>query len=108
MGSDAGVYPFNYERYRSQVVPAIKHYLLDGQAETWLRKLIDAIECDLSGIKRTDLDRYCHYLDSDLAWNAPYDITNTWFLDWENRSCKSAHCPERSRCPYHENTPPLA
>jgi hypothetical protein len=106
MGSDACVYQFNIERYREYIVPAFKHYLLHGLVEEWLQKLIETVLAQPIETNSTDLDRFCTYLDADLAWNASYDATDTWFDGWSKRACKSTTCPERFRCPYHQNAQP--
>jgi hypothetical protein len=106
MGSDAAVFPFNFARYQDRIVPAIKRYLLDGQTTGWLQTLINATHMTEQWheeINGTDLERFCDYLDMNLAWNLSYDIADTWFDDWDYRSCKSTACPERFRCPYHQN-----
>jgi len=103
MGSDAAVYPFDYERYRDHVVPAIKRYLLHGETTTWLQALIAKTGYQLPGVNGTDLDRHCHTLRADLAWDAPYDTADTWFEDWPVRACKSTTCPDLNRCPYHDH-----
>jgi hypothetical protein len=104
MGSDAAIYPFDFERYQHHIVPAIKRLLLYGQTTGWLQALIDAINIQLPEKNGTDLEQFCHYLDANLAWNTIYDKSDMWHEDWDFRNCKSTNCPERLRCLYHQNS----
>ena len=101
MGADAEVFVFEHETYITKVLPAFLKLLRDGEVVDWLQQLVKRREIHPELWERTDLARYCTYLERDFSWRGPYDLTYTYDLPWEQRSCKSDDCPERDHCPFH-------
>ena len=105
MGTDAEVYLFDYQVYTAEVVPAFLELLRDGGAPDWLRPFLARREIRPELWDRTDLARFCNFLNADLSWRGPYALTDTHDLKWQERVCSSAVCPERSHCPFHQKGP---
>lgn len=104
MGSDAEIFIFDYETYTSEVVPAFQELLLTGLSSEWLHPIIDSREIRIENVKRTDILRYCTYLNKDFSWCGPYDEKDIYGSKWEERACESEVCPERDQCPFHKNS----
>ena len=103
MGSDAEVFVFKYETYITEVVPAFLQLLRDSSIVDWLKPFAERKGIQPELWDRTDLARFCNYLQPDFAYRGPYDLTNTYDFAWNRRSCKSVECPERDHCPFHQN-----
>ena len=93
MGSDAEVFVFDYDAYRSKVIPAVRRILNEGVIEPWLveadRRSFYGLgeQSELGGIRRlgsTDLATNCTYLSADLAHEAEPDPAAFWMMPWEN------------------------
>lgn len=106
MGSDAEVFVFDHNAYMTEVVPALMELLLAGRAADWLNPLLKKREIRPELWKKTDIARFCKYLERDFSWRGPYDLAYTYDLKWDQRSCKSEDCPERERCPFHQSSSP--
>ncbi len=104
MGTDAEIFIFDYEAYTSEVVPAFQELLLTGRTSEWLHPIIDSREIRIENLKRTDILRYCTYLNNDFSWCGPYDEKDNSGFKWEERACESEVCPERDHCPFHKNS----
>lgn len=110
MGADAEIFPFDYHRYITTVVPAMLEVIRTGQTKSWLRALaahpLITIKLDLT--HHADLARYCTYLSpTDLSWRGDYAASRLGW-HWEERACTSPDCPERASCPFHAINPPRA
>ena len=77
MGADAKLFLFNYDLYRSEVLPAFLRLIQDGSANAWLLEL-HQLHTDRIGIHGclalhsvtlapVDILKHCKYLDPDLA-----------------------------------------
>lgn len=104
MGSDAEVFIFDHDVYTREVVPAFHSLLLTGQAPDWLRPIIKSRDLPIENLKRTDILRYCTYLNKDFSWRGPYDEKDIYGFKWNQRACKSEVCPERDHCSFHQNS----
>jgi len=105
MGSDAEVFIFDHDAYTREVVPAFQELLLISQAPDWLRPIINSRDIWIENLKRTDILRYCTYLNKDFSWRGPYDGKDIYGFKWNQRACESEVCPERGHCPFHQNSP---
>src|SRR5882672_10628641 len=103
MGTDAEVFVFDHQAYIGEVVPAFVELLRDGRIVDWVRPFLERREIRPEHWDRTDLARLCTYLLPDLSWRGPYDLSDTYGLKWDERSCKSEDCPEREHCPFHRS-----
>lgn len=101
MGANAEVFVFDHETYIAKVLPAFLKLLRDGEVVDWLQQFVKRREMRPELWDKTDLARFCTYLERDFSWRGPYDLTYTYALPWEQRSCTSDDCPEREHCPFH-------
>jgi hypothetical protein len=120
MGSDAAVYVFDYERYRTELVPAAKQLLLTGEIAPWWQETVRAVAqkfgmSDYADAWITalttrwdiDLEQYCTYLGPDLGVHARQSARVRATLQedqrptWEVRACPSPDCPIQHRCLFH-------
>lgn len=106
VGSDAEVFIFDHSAYMTEVVPAFLKLLLNGHAVDWLNPVLKKREIRPELWKKADIARFCTYLERDFSWRGHYDLQHTYDVQWDQRSCKSEDCPERDRCPFHQNSPP--
>jgi len=110
MGADAEIFVFDYERYRSEVVPALVQLLLAGEPEPWLGEVFQAatpngeygydviwprLATQLAD-QPTDLVRHCTWLGDDLRYHEA-EPRDPLML-----TCPSSICPERRRCVFHQ------
>lgn len=103
MGANAEVFVFEHETYITKVLPAFLKLLRDGHVCDWLRPFVERRQMQPELWDRTDLKRFCTYLERDFSWRGPYDLSDTYGLKWDERSCKSEDCPEREHCPFHRS-----
>lgn len=107
MGSDARIYIFDHNKYTTEVIPALKSFLLTGHLNPWLSELKHKIDtvwyvpeylCSSS----IDIDKYCNYLEADFSARNQYSLFSG--IDWELRSCKSPSCLLRDFCIFHTSS----
>src|SRR5207249_3064008 len=77
MGADARLFLFDYELYRTDVLPAFLRLIRDNSADAWMLQLhrlhTDGLGFDEClarhsvSLARVDILKHCTYLDSDLA-----------------------------------------
>lgn len=106
MGANAEVFVFEHEAYIAKVLPAFLKLLRDGEVVDWLRPFVKRREIQPELWQRTDLARFCRYLERDFSWRGSYDLTYTYDRPWEQRVCISDDCPEREHCPFHRSGSP--
>jgi hypothetical protein len=112
MGADARLFLFDYEIYRSEVLPAFLRLMRDSSIDTWLMEL-HRLHTDGLGIDEclarhsvslapVDILKHCTYLDPDLAVRTVRsDPQSLYDCGWETRACRSADCSVRDQCPFH-------
>lgn len=110
MGADAGVYLFDCQRYRHEVVPALAGLLRGGAVEPWLRHLLqpsgagwDDWTTPAGAVSASPPDRSCPLLH--LPRRGPTLPGPRGIERLARRgvpASRPARCPERSRCPLHQ------
>lgn len=112
MGADARLFVFDYELYRTIVVPAFLRILRDGSVDGWILNLYQA-HMDELGLEgqvvsestvwgSIDLLRHCVYLDEDFGVRDRMGLMGSLYdFGWEGRSCASEDCLGRTTCPFH-------
>jgi hypothetical protein len=111
MGADARLFVFDYELYRTTIVPVFLHLMRDRTAGNLLLKLIEAYRHDLDfpeGLGHLlderpplDLAAHCTYLDSELAITRIFTRPKGDYAgSWEARACRCTSCPARKSCPF--------
>lgn len=117
MGSDAEIFVFDYEHYRSVVVPALVELLRTGELVPWIadglrsagwasefgyQPMWEALPARLRQ-QPTDLVRHCNWLGDDLRYLGAQQVDRR---SSELVTCPSLTCPERARCPFHDSADP--
>lgn len=94
MGSDAEVFPFDYESYVTAVVPAFLELLREGKVADWLDPFVKRRELKPWLWDKEELARLCTGLQTDLSWVGPYDLKWTYDQDWHQRWSSSMQASE--------------
>jgi hypothetical protein len=109
VGADASIFVFDYERYRSEIVPALVELLRTGEPVRWLREVFREATPDREygydlawprmahrlADQPIDLAKHCQWMGEDLRYlgdEAPDRLTLI---------CPSLTCPERGHCVFH-------
>ncbi len=110
-GTGTELYLFNDHRYRYEVVPALGRLIRTGTLTPWLADLVEAgdngtgpwreILLPYLATHHTDLARFCGYLAEDLRYAGAG--RPEYQAGGPHRPCPSQLCPERSRCPVHQD-----
>ncbi|GLY02593.1 MULTISPECIES: hypothetical protein [Actinoplanes] len=107
MGADAEIIVFDYDRYRSQVVPALVEMIRGRGVEPWLAEVFRSAGGYEAGWRRlaeelrtrsTDLARYCTWLADDLRYIGADPVDRE---AGKQVFCHALSCPERLRCRFH-------
>lgn len=112
MGADADLHVFDYERYRTEVVPAFVAMVRTGEPPAWLAEIVRAGSADPDDFyswadlvrrlrdRPVDLARYCSFLGDDLRYlgSRPVDRTTGAQL-----ACQSSDYPARAWCLIHQD-----
>ncbi|WP_430782380.1 hypothetical protein [Actinoplanes sp. G11-F43] len=117
MGADAEIYVFDYQRYRTEVVPALVALLRTGEPGPYLtsffRETAAGHRMDFAArwpqiaarlrMAPTDLARHCTWLGPDLR-HLPGPRTGAPRVEQRGALvCRSRFCPERVQCPMHQD-----
>ena len=111
MGADAGIFVFDYAKYRAEVVPGFARFLRDGVAAEWMRDVLrewteqDEYRPAITEVMgAVDLGAHCSYLGEDWSVAVPVaGSRNLYERGWETRACRSDGCVARGRCPFHSS-----
>ena len=115
MGSDAELFVFDAERFRSDVAPALVDLLTTGRPNALVRGVIaraggghreyygEGFEELLRHLADHPFDfaTLCTHLHSDFRSSDDSGWDRSWRTDWQGRACTSSSCPARTGCPLH-------
>ena len=102
VGSDAEIDIFDYDRFTSEIVPAFRRLLEEGDVAPWFEDVYRVWEPNDRPWPTIDLKRHCTYLGDDLRCRIVPPLDAEWD-DWSQRACSSTECPERGQCPFHRD-----